>query len=51
MRLVCFYGVDKENRGDRKKWDEWDRWDRWEIPIKRSVTHLSYQAKRSHLSY
>ena len=45
MRLVCVYGVDEENR------DEWDRWDKWKNPIKRSVTHLSYQAKRPYLSY
>ena len=25
------------------RWDRWDKWDKWEIPIKRSVTHQSYQ--------
>ena len=49
------------------RWDRWDKWDRWGkirkigkigrgyhspiVPIERSVTHLSHQAKRSYLSY
>ena len=41
--------VNREDREDRENRDEWDKWDKWEIPIKRSVTHLSHQAPRPHL--
>ena len=57
MRLVCVYGVDEENRGDRENGTDGTNGINGingingKFPIKRSVTHLSYQAKRSYLFY